>query len=124
MNELRTVLHCIGNTSLLPLHSLTMSNLRSNRRPHRNRFLSVALVFSLVAIVVAAQEARVPVASQMLSVTAWLGLPVSPSSGNIPAEQDIALGRRLFFDPLLSGNNKFSCATCHKPQFAYADDKP
>ncbi|MCP4123496.1 MAG: cytochrome C peroxidase [Bacteroidetes bacterium] len=26
-----------------------------------------------------------------------------------------AVGRQLFFDPILSGNNKRSCASCHKP---------
>lgn len=32
-----------------------------------------------------------------------------------------ALGERLFFDPILSRNRTISCATCHKPAFAFAD---
>ena len=32
-----------------------------------------------------------------------------------------ALGKLLFFDPILSKNNTISCATCHKPAFAFAD---
>lgn len=31
------------------------------------------------------------------------------------------LGELLFFDPILSGDRSVSCASCHKPQFAYAD---
>lgn len=31
------------------------------------------------------------------------------------------LGRLLFWDPILSGNMDIACATCHHPQFAYAD---
>jgi cytochrome c peroxidase len=31
------------------------------------------------------------------------------------------LGRKLFFDTKLSKNNKISCASCHKPEFAFAD---
>ncbi len=31
------------------------------------------------------------------------------------------LGERLFNDPILSRNNKVSCANCHKPEFAFAD---
>jgi cytochrome c peroxidase len=31
------------------------------------------------------------------------------------------LGKMLFFDPLLSGNNKSSCASCHNPQKAFTD---
>jgi cytochrome c peroxidase len=31
------------------------------------------------------------------------------------------LGRLLFYDPILSGNNQRSCASCHKPTQAFAD---
>jgi len=31
------------------------------------------------------------------------------------------LGEQLFFDPVLSGDRTISCASCHKPQFAFAD---
>jgi cytochrome c peroxidase len=31
------------------------------------------------------------------------------------------LGKLLFFDPILSGNRTISCASCHKPDFAFAD---
>lgn len=33
----------------------------------------------------------------------------------------IELGRKLFNDPILSGNNERSCATCHNPNKGYAD---
>lgn len=32
-----------------------------------------------------------------------------------------ALGKRLFFDPILSRNRTISCATCHREEFAFAD---
>jgi cytochrome c peroxidase len=31
------------------------------------------------------------------------------------------LGKLLFFDPILSGNKDVACATCHHPNFAFAD---
>ncbi len=31
------------------------------------------------------------------------------------------LGRTLFFDPVLSGNNERSCASCHKPELGFTD---
>ena len=34
------------------------------------------------------------------------------------------LGELLFFDPLLSGNNKRACASCHKPEDAFTDHLP
>ena len=36
-------------------------------------------------------------------------------------EQEVALGRALFFDPLLSGNRNISCATCHDPAYGGSD---
>lgn len=33
----------------------------------------------------------------------------------------VTLGRQLFFDPLLSSARTISCASCHKPEFAFAD---
>jgi len=32
-----------------------------------------------------------------------------------------ALGRNLFFDPILSRTKKISCASCHKEEFAFSD---
>lgn len=36
----------------------------------------------------------------------------------------VALGRMLFFDPVLSGNNQRSCASCHQPELAFTDGLP
>ena len=33
------------------------------------------------------------------------------------------LGENLFFDPILSSTNTVSCASCHKPEFAFADNQ-
>ncbi|MCR9290302.1 MAG: cytochrome-c peroxidase [Bacteroidetes bacterium] len=37
--------------------------------------------------------------------------------------QKIELGRLLFFDPILSGEKDVACATCHHPQFGFADGR-
>ncbi|MBC5836068.1 cytochrome-c peroxidase [Flavobacterium sp. F372] len=47
----------------------------------------------------------------------------APNYNQKPNSAQIALGEKLFFDPILSGNNKVSCATCHIPTQAYADHK-
>ena len=36
-------------------------------------------------------------------------------------QESVLLGRRLFYDPILSSNNKVSCATCHKQALAFTD---
>ena len=47
--------------------------------------------------------------------------PSNQVSGNRAA---IALGRRLFFDRLLSIDGQRACATCHDPAKAFADGRP
>ncbi|WP_326520881.1 cytochrome-c peroxidase [Winogradskyella immobilis] len=49
--------------------------------------------------------------------------PVIPND-NPQTVEGIALGKRLFFDPLLSGNETISCATCHSPQNGFSDNTP
>ncbi|WP_233416887.1 cytochrome-c peroxidase [Halovulum marinum] len=36
-------------------------------------------------------------------------------------EPEVALGRLLFWDPVLSGNRNISCGTCHNPRFGTGD---
>lgn len=43
------------------------------------------------------------------------------SKTNPLSTDGIALGKKLFFDKRLSGNNQVSCATCHKQNLAFSD---
>lgn len=43
---------------------------------------------------------------------------------NPMTEQRIALGRRIFFDPILSKDGTVSCASCHQPEYAFATPDP
>jgi cytochrome c peroxidase len=45
----------------------------------------------------------------------------SPDEQYQVTPQRVELGRRLFFDPILSESNKRSCAGCHKPELAFTD---
>lgn len=48
---------------------------------------------------------------------------VSPAD-NPSTPEKVALGRLLFFDPILSGGQDVACATCHHPDHGYADGRP
>lgn len=51
--------------------------------------------------------------------------PTAPSPADNPATPEkIALGKQLFFDPRLSGDNSKSCASCHLPEKAFSDALP
>ena len=50
------------------------------------------------------------------------GFPsVSPAADNPLSKDGIQLGRMLFYDPVLSSDSTFSCSSCHKQQYAFAD---
>ena len=46
---------------------------------------------------------------------------VTAPKDNPTTPAKVELGKKLFFDLRLSGDNKMSCATCHMPEKAYGD---
>lgn len=47
--------------------------------------------------------------------------PIIPVT-NPQTVQGVALGKKLFFDPILSVDGSISCANCHAPQFSFSDN--
>ena len=47
--------------------------------------------------------------------------PMIIPADNPMTEEGVALGKMLFYDPILSGDNTQSCGSCHKQQFAFSD---
>lgn len=67
-------------------------------------------------------------------VIVWISVTLAAAIGNgqdviaEPADNPtsaakVELGKKLFFDPLLSANGKISCATCHEPRRAFTDGR-
>jgi cytochrome c peroxidase len=56
-----------------------------------------------------------------LNKTSALPLKVSAPPDNNTTAEKVALGKLLFFDPVLSGNRDVACATCHHPETGYAE---
>lgn len=50
-------------------------------------------------------------------------LPATPPhpADNPPTPQRVELGKKLFFDPRLSGDGNMSCASCHSPLMGWSD---
>lgn len=48
--------------------------------------------------------------------------PIQQSDFPSVSAESVMLGRKLFFDPILSGNRNISCATCHHPSLGTSDD--
>ena len=56
-----------------------------------------------------------------LNRTSALPLKVKTPPDNPTTEEKVALGKLLFFDPILSGNKDVVCATCPHPATGYAE---
>ncbi len=56
-----------------------------------------------------------------VAAPANLGISVPFPERNPFTKEGVLLGKKLFFDPILSGNNQISCATCHQPEKAFSD---
>jgi cytochrome c peroxidase len=75
-----------------------------------------AAALLLVALTLTAGEGggkRTPLAALPVNVSTPVDNPSTP--------EKVALGKQLFFDPRLSGDNTSSCATCHVPEKAFGD---
>lgn len=98
-----------------------MIDFRSNSRT----FTAVGAFALLIATVLSAPANSAAEKTR----EAWKKEYTRPSSIPFPKENPYSgdkadLGRKLFFDPRLSGANYISCATCHNPSFAWGDALP
>lgn len=82
-------------------------------------------LFSLAVVLLVTYSCRKPVAQEIPDE------PYTLEYGNLPApaiasdnpltREGVKLGRMLFYEKMLSGNNSQSCASCHMQQFAFND---
>ena len=56
-----------------------------------------------------------------ISVLGALPLNVPVPEDNPITKEKTELGKLLFFDPILSGNKDVACATCHHPEYGFAE---
>ena len=54
-------------------------------------------------------------------VPAGFPIPVEPAENPLTVAK-VALGKRLFYDPILSADETISCNSCHRQEFAFADN--
>ena len=82
-----------------------------------HRLLAAVLVVLATSWTAAAQENPRP------SALAALELPAIPADNPMTPEK-IELGKKLFFDPILSGNYGMPCSFCHLPEAGWAVQAP
>ncbi len=92
----------------------------------RSAFLILTLMLFAGVLVLQSQnqQTTLPI-GRPVQIKAPLGLPPVPiPADNPPTAETVALGRRLYYDPILSLDNSVSCASCHSPQYGFADPRP
>ncbi|MBI3260190.1 MAG: c-type cytochrome [Ignavibacteriae bacterium] len=61
-----------------------------------------------------------PVNEKPYTVPQGFPEPIFPAD-NLPNAEKIELGRKLFYDPILSSDKSVACASCHKQELAFTD---
>lgn len=75
----------------------------------------------LVASLIGQPPGRRPPTNATFPDTIPLGLPELPLSATNPLTKPaFELGKRLFFDAILSADRKISCASCHQPNHGFS----
>jgi len=87
---------------------------------HRHVPLSIVLIAALTATAAFAQRPGKTLDNQSAARLTFIADPAD----NPTTPEKAALGKQLFFDPRLSGDNSMSCATCHLPEKAFTDGLP
>lgn len=86
------------------------------------KFINCLIVASLLTLVSIAPRAD-DGGAESNSPQPLVALPerVPAPNDNPTSAERVALGKMLFFDPRLSGDNLLSCASCHLPEKAFGD---
>ncbi len=99
----------------------------AQRRPiaQRKRITLRIVALILLASPIGCRDASTPGGTPLTGFSApfVFGRFTVPEDNPL-TEEAVELGRRLFYDERLSGNDQVACATCHLQQLAFTDGKP
>ena len=95
-----------------------------------NRLVKKTLSISaiVIAIIVLGGFAYIEIGSNRATPITDFSAPFVFGQFRVPednplTDEAVELGRRLFYDVRLSGNNEVSCSTCHRQQLAFTDGR-
>lgn len=93
--------------------------LESNMRP-----LAILILILVTGVIASSSTVHAKEGRTKRKLLVPLPQEVSAPQDNPTTPEKVALGKQLFFDPRLSGDNSISCATCHIPEKAFGDGQP
>lgn len=85
--------------------------------------LALFMMCICISMLIACQDSAVVEPDETL-----LNVPPGFPAPEFPADNQFtdarwALGKKLFYDPVLSSDQSISCASCHKPELGFSDDQ-
>lgn len=86
------------------------------------KYILISILFIVFAVVIACKKDNVvyePTPYELKIPSHFPDMPI-PEDNPMTVE-GVALGRKLFYEKKLSGDNTMSCGTCHAPQAAFSD---
>lgn len=76
--------------------------------------------FLLCFLCFSCSDAKLDISLDLMEVPSHFPMVQHPEDNNFSMAR-WELGKKLFFDPILSKNGNISCASCHLPSFAFSD---
>src|SRR5690349_280035 len=92
-----------------------------------HRSLAAALLAAAGAVALLAEAPPAIPADTLPKDLSLNDVPLGLGRRPVPKDNDltaarVALGRRLFFDPMLSADGTVACVSCHRPDHGFASD--
>lgn len=86
------------------------------------RLFKFIVVLGSITFLLSLKSSTGSIVEYRLEIPPGFPTPSIPAN-NLLTEERIALGRMLFYDPILSVDSSISCANCHQQALAFADSK-
>ena len=81
------------------------------------------ILIAIILVLSACKKGQIECISNEDEITIPAGFPaIQFPADNAYTPQRWALGKQLFFDPVLSSDSTISCASCHNPAKAFSDE--
>lgn len=104
---------------------IMLKNMYEKYKSIWNVTAAMFVAFIFLAVLPGCQKDEDPVQTTTEDLVAKYNLQTLGSipypADNPPIPERIALGRLLFYDPILGGEQDVACGTCHHPQFGFSD---
>lgn len=85
------------------------------------RYINLIIIYG--ALLLLSASSTFPKMGYLAPLPPHFGKKIFVPEDNPSSEAGIALGRRLFYEPLLSADTSISCGSCHQQKLAFTDGK-